>query len=667
MEDFLLKLLVRFMLVLGLLVSLPLLSLSSCSCKGREGGQSTVGLGTVHSIGSTKDENEHSPKNNKRGKGAAMINKIQEPALAGTWYPADPDALSLEIAGYLGEYGESGKGKRKVASQTAGIPVGLVVPHAGYRFSGEVAGRVWASVLDKGHLYSRVLILAPAHRYPLHGVALPDVSAFATPLGLVEVDEEARTRIMELASGLPVSVQPKAFHQEHSIEVQLPFLKKSLPSTPIVPLLVGSISLEHMKSIADILKQVMGRDTLVVVSTDFTHYGVRFNYRPFHASTMQELRTRLWVLDMGAVNMVTALSIEGLDNYIMQTGITICGRYSLLTALTLLDGIHNNNRLGVRMLGYDTSLSKGDDPSSGAVTYAGLAIYRNDPSLVAIMGDGDSPSLGEGLNKHKNTNNGDVVGEGGDDEGEGHEDDLLPSISDDIPAEGEWDEEGEGAGEETLDEIESGIEGEGEVVSSENSRVSTGRNAGSLFAMDKYILLPSEKKTLTTYARSSLEAGLSGRGVPVLAEEQITPRLSSRLGAFVTLKKDGRLRGCIGRFTGDAGENPLYRVVSSMAVAAALEDSRFPQVTAEELKELDMEISVLGPLTPIEPEDVVVGRDGLLLVKGWNRGVLLPQVPVEQGWNRVQYLEFLAQKASLPKDGWRGGQLYAFQAQVFSE
>ncbi|MBG3876549.1 AmmeMemoRadiSam system protein A [Desulfovibrio oxamicus] len=147
--------------------------------------------------------------------------------------------------------------------------------------------------------------------------------------------------------------------------------------------------------------------------------------------------------------------------------------------------------------------------------------------------------------------------------------------------------------------------------------------------------------------------------------------LHRSLGAFVTFKKGGHLRGCIGSMVGDG---PLYLTVARMARAAAFEDPRFPPVTAAEAPELGLDISVLGPLSRCpDPSQVRVGRHGLLVRQGYRSGVLLPQVPVEWGWDRETFLAQTCRKAGLPPEAWRDAwkdgrtELYWFEAEVFGD
>ena len=172
----------------------------------------------------------------------------------------------------------------------------------------------------------------------------------------------------------------------------------------------------------------------------------------------------------------------------------------------------------------------------------------------------------------------------------------------------------------------------------------------------------AERKALLGIARRALEGYVTEGNIP---REAAQGKLAVPGAAFVTLTKRGRLRGCIGYTEAVA---PLSRVVQECAVAAATEDPRFPPVSPEELPELHVEISVLTPLFPIRPEEVEVGRHGLMVTQGRMRGLLLPQVPAEQGWDREMFLEQVCGKAGLPPSAWRhGATLQGFTAEVFGE
>lgn len=173
---------------------------------------------------------------------------------------------------------------------------------------------------------------------------------------------------------------------------------------------------------------------------------------------------------------------------------------------------------------------------------------------------------------------------------------------------------------------------------------------------------PEERKQLLRLAHHAIAKALSNMAIHTAAP---SAHLDQPRGAFTSLHSQGRLRGCIGYV---AASSPLYRTVAETAIAAAFHDSRFAPVTVHELPLLQIEISVLSPMFHIAPEAVEVGRHGLLVTLGSNRGLLLPQVPLEWGWDREKFLCEVCRKAGLTSDAWRqGAKLEAFTAEVFGE
>lgn len=169
-----------------------------------------------------------------------------------------------------------------------------------------------------------------------------------------------------------------------------------------------------------------------------------------------------------------------------------------------------------------------------------------------------------------------------------------------------------------------------------------------------------DRNNLISIARDAIAAKLDGR------KFEANDEVSGSGGVFVTLKKSGRLRGCIGRLQSD---DPITETVAEMARSAAFSDPRFPRLTASELPELDIEISRLSEFFPISAEDVQVGVHGLMLRLDYKSGLLLPQVPGEQGWDREDFLSGLCRKSGLPDGCWEDPEavLEAFTAEVFGE
>jgi len=173
---------------------------------------------------------------------------------------------------------------------------------------------------------------------------------------------------------------------------------------------------------------------------------------------------------------------------------------------------------------------------------------------------------------------------------------------------------------------------------------------------------PEERAELLRIARGCIGATLGGTPFEIA---DVSEHLSEPRGAFTTLHNHGELRGCVGYIF---PVRPLYRTVAETAVSAALNDTRFPPVTSDELPSLSIEISVLSLMQPIAPEDIEIGRHGLLITYGSRRGLLLPQVPVEHGWDANTFLAQTCRKAGLPEDAWQhGATIEAFTAEIFSE
>jgi AmmeMemoRadiSam system protein A len=181
------------------------------------------------------------------------------------------------------------------------------------------------------------------------------------------------------------------------------------------------------------------------------------------------------------------------------------------------------------------------------------------------------------------------------------------------------------------------------------------------------VLTEAQQRALVEIARGAVRHAIAGLLPPASRPEDLEG-LPEASGAFVTLKRDGQLRGCIGTLHCRA---PLHEEIARVAISAAREDPRFDAVRVAELDDLDVEVSVLGPLEEIDPRDLaafVIGLHGLVVEQGHRRGLLLPQVATEWGWDREQFLSQTCVKAGLPSDGWqRGARVYRFAAVVFGD
>lgn len=178
------------------------------------------------------------------------------------------------------------------------------------------------------------------------------------------------------------------------------------------------------------------------------------------------------------------------------------------------------------------------------------------------------------------------------------------------------------------------------------------------------LLTNKEQKELLGIARAAIIAQVSGGTLPDAVSA--LPGLSSKSGCFVTIKQQGQLRGCIGNFVSD---KPLYLLVQEMAISSATRDPRFYPMKAPDLNDFKLDISVLSPLKKVASvEEIIVGKHGIYIIKNSNRGVLLPQVATEYGWDRETFLRHTCLKAGLAEDAWkRECEIYIFSAQVFGD
>jgi AmmeMemoRadiSam system protein B/AmmeMemoRadiSam system protein A len=471
--------------------------------------------------------------------------RVKEPNVAGAFYPEDPKELKGLIAKYMAD---------AEAPTMTGTPAVLVVPHAGYIYSGPVAAYGFKTL--SGMDFKTVVILAASHFFPYRGASIYSEGFFKTPLGAIEIDEELARSILSQDPEL-LSFEPDVFEQEHSIEVELPFLQSSLaPGFKIVPVLLGDMNYEECAKFAGYLVQaIKEKDILVLVSTDLSHY------KPYAQALDYDSQTLGYVKNNDA---------KGLWDVVADTGWNVCGAKPLVTGMLYAKG-------------------------QGA-------------QKVSIL---------------KYANSGDTAGD---------KSRVVGYMS-------------------VLIEKTKELEVEGPMVQKQKE---TGALTGQ------------EKKRLLEIVRLTIEANVSGKKIPALDEKAAA--LNLRRGVFVTLRKSGELKGCIGLFSSDEA---LYKVVSSMAIESSSHDYRFSPVSAQELKDIEIEISVLSEPQLIDDwRKIRLGTDGVIIRRGFSSGVFLPQVATETGWDLETFLSQLCfQKAGLPPDCYvnPAAKIYTFQADIFSE
>ncbi len=468
--------------------------------------------------------------------------QIRESVIAGSWYPGKASRLQQEVQGFL---------NRASGADLQGQLMALISPHAGYRYSGQVAA--YSYKLLEEQKFSSVVVIAPSHRSYFKGVSVYDRGGYRTPLGVVSLDRELISAMKQRE--IRIQYVPEAHTQEHSLEIQLPFLQVVMPDFKLVPLVMGNQDFTTCKWLAEaVADTVKNKSVLIVASSDLSHF------HPYKQAKR---------LDQVVVDKVNDFDPKGLSDDLASGHCEACGGGPMVTAMLVA------NRLGAnksRVLHYANSGDITGD-HSGVVGYMAAALWADAEKIK-----GENPK---------------------------------------------------------------------------NQRV--GVDLG---------LSPDEKTQLLKIVRNVIEAQC--RGEKVYEPKLTSATLNEHRGAFVTLRKDGKLRGCIGHIR---AEKPLVKTVAEMAEAAAFHDPRFPPVTAEELELLEYEISVLTPFKRISNvKDIQVGVHGIYIKRGSYAGLLLPQVATEWGWDRTTFLEHTCTKAGLPEDAWKDKktEIYIFSADVFS-
>jgi len=283
--------------------------------------------------------------------------KTLGPAVAGTWYPSAAGELERQVDDLLGEP------RASTGDSSSASLAGLISPHAGFVYSGAVAAKGFARL--RGRSLRRILLIGPSHYASFQGACLPAADAFRTPLGSVPLDRET----IESVSRQPgFRIDDDPFGPEHCLEAEIPFLQRALaPGWLLVPVLLGGGSPgRSISRIVDALAPLLDSQTLVVVSSDFTHYGPGFGYVPFRELVPERLRQ----LDMGAVERILELDREGFDRYVAETGATICGRVAIDVLLGML-----GSETRAELVAYDTSGRMTGDWNH-SVSYASISFDR---------------------------------------------------------------------------------------------------------------------------------------------------------------------------------------------------------------------------------------------------------------------------------------------------
>ena len=282
--------------------------------------------------------------------------------LAGAWYTANRADLLKELRGYI------------EAAETPPLDNvhALIQPHAGYRFSGPTAA--YGARQVQGRTFRRVVVMGPSHRVAMpNTVSVPDATSYTTPLGELPLDTDFIRRCQESAN---FRVVPRAQEGENSVEMQIPMLQAALGEFKLVPLVVGQLDEEAVQAIAAKLLSLVDQDTLVVASSDFTHYGPNYGYVPFS----KDIPANLEKLDLGAVDLIRRRDLAGFRDYCRRTGATICGHEPIVLLLAMLLGDWE-----AHLLHYDTSGRMLDDYDN-SVSYVSLAFTGRWPEQAPSRG-----------------------------------------------------------------------------------------------------------------------------------------------------------------------------------------------------------------------------------------------------------------------------------------
>ena len=460
-----------------------------------------------------------------------MSADVRTPVVAGTFYPGSPGTLRDQVDRLLSEAPDL---------DVDGEIVALVSPHAGYVYSGATAATAYRQI--QGHDYDAIVVIAPSHREVFHGVSVKKHGAYATPLGELPVHEQLAARIIELDPGATDS--DRGHGDEHAVEVQLPFIQRSLGDVPIVPIVMLERTWATCRSLAQAIRDASADLRVLVVASSDLYHG--------HDTTECDER------DRHTLQQAVGVSAEAFCKEMTDNLAEACG----------------------------------GGPIAVAKAYAEL-LGADRGTVLTHSTSADVTGAREGY----------IVGYGA----------VVYSVPE--------------------------VEDEG--------------------------LTADEQTTLLQVARETIERCARGDTPPDPPTDM--PGLMEERGAFVSLYLSGELRGCIGQMR---GHGPLVQTVIDMAESASMNDPRFSSVEPDEVQKLSIEISVLSPLRKIESTDeIVVGKHGVIVEGKGRRGVLLPQVPVNYGWNHRQYMERLCLKAGLPSSAWKDTDMefVVFTADVFGE
>ena len=525
---------------------------------------------------------------------------IREPAVAGQFYPAQKEVLEEQLALFFS--------KALPLEEVGEAPNFLIVPHAGYPYSGSVAAQAFAQV--KGGNFKTVILLGPSHQAYFAGAALDGNDFWQTPLGRLALDKEKISKLQDKEGGIIINSLPH--ENEHCLEVLLPFLQTvGLEDLKIIPILLGQADEAVLSLLAQKISNVFDEQTLLVVSSDLSHYPPANLARAVDEQTVAAI--------LSGKEEVFSKTLEELSQNYPQVATFACGEEAIRVGLKV------GQALGMTKQKLFSLTNSGEvtGEKERAVGYAAIGFWLN--ISAGSSRHSDDPPAGGQNQSLEISNRKQILNQ--------VQNDAVYNRYSNLPA-----------------------GGQNRPGAVEESQPADGQEEFS----------QEEKEMLLSRARGALENYFGKGEVP--DQPPPTPRLAQKRGVFVTLKKNGQLRGCIGDFSAD---EPLWEKVKKMALAAAFDDPRFLPLSPEELEEIKIEISVLSPMRKVNSvEEIEMGKHGVYLKYGQRSATFLPQVAEETGWSREEFLTNLCvEKAGLPADCWRHPEveLFTYTAEVFQE
>lgn len=283
---------------------------------------------------------------------------IKKTAFAGQFYEGNESALKRDLAEMLDYASAQENDKPELAVRA------VILPHAGYVFSGRTAFRTLYTARNRD--FKRAIVIAPSHRASFSGLACSAYTQYQTPLGTLDVDTDV---VKKLKTSDPTLIfsSDQIHDYEHALEVELPLLKAFFENIKIIPLVCGMVTETDAAELARLLMPYWTDDTLWVISSDFTHYGKSFGYLPFET----DLSKNIEKLDKGAIEKIMKFDLHGFVKYLNETHATICGQHPIMILLALLGKIAEKGNVDSRLVEYTTSGALTGDYNH-CVSYAGI-------------------------------------------------------------------------------------------------------------------------------------------------------------------------------------------------------------------------------------------------------------------------------------------------------